>query len=46
MTADERLAQLASALRRAEIRFLIMGGHAVRYYGVNRDTLGFDFHIS
>ena len=46
MTADERLVQVASGLARAGLRFLVMGGHAVRYYGISRDTFDFDFHLS
>lgn len=46
MTVEERLVQIASALDRVGLKFLIMGGHAVRYYGVSRDTFDFDFHTS
>ncbi len=46
MTADERLVQIVSALARVKLPILVMGGHAVRHYGVNRDTFDFDSHIS
>ena len=26
--------------------YLVMGGHAVRYYGVDRNTHDYDFHLS
>jgi hypothetical protein len=46
MTADERLAEIGTAFERAGLSFLVMGGHAARYYGVSRDTFDFDFHLS
>jgi len=46
VTPAERLVQVASALTRVELRYLVMGGHAVRYYGISRDTFDFDFHLS
>lgn len=46
MSSDQRLVEIVSAFRRVGIRFLVMGGHAVRHYGVSRDTLDFDFHLS
>ncbi|PWU19469.1 MAG: hypothetical protein C5B50_06400, partial [Verrucomicrobia bacterium] len=46
MTADQRLVEIATAFETVDLRFLVMGGHAVRFYGVNRDTLDFDFHLS
>lgn len=46
MTATERLVDLADALDQAQIPFLVMGGHAVRYYGLERNTADFDFHLS
>jgi hypothetical protein len=41
-----RLAQLAAALYEVGLQFLIIGGHAVRFYGVGRNTLDFDLHLS
>lgn len=46
MNADARLAQLAAALDELGLRYLIMGGHAVRFYGVGRNTLDFDLHLA
>lgn len=43
MTSESRLAQLVDSLRIAGIEFVVMGGHAVRYYGVGRNTVDFDF---
>lgn len=41
-----RLAIFASALDEVGISYLVMGGHAVRYYGVDRNTVDYDFHLS
>lgn len=43
MTNEQRLARLVSHLKNAGLNFLVMGGHAVRYYGVDRNTNDFDF---
>jgi hypothetical protein len=43
MTSEQRLAQLVGELETAGIDALVMGGHAVRYYGVDRNTIDFDF---
>jgi hypothetical protein len=43
VTSTERLLDLADALDEAKVSFLVMGGHAVRYYGLERNTAGFDF---
>jgi hypothetical protein len=45
MNAAARLAEIAAALSDLGLRFLVMGGHAVRYYGVERTTLDFDLHL-
>lgn len=42
MTADQRLALLMRSLENSGIDALIMGGHAVRYYGIDRNTIDFD----
>src|SRR5690348_14364669 len=42
MTSEEKLATLVGHLRSAGLRSLVMGGHAVRYYGVDRNTNDFD----
>lgn len=46
MNAETRLAQLATALDELGLRYLVMGGHAVRFHGVDRNTLDFDLHLS
>jgi hypothetical protein len=46
MTGDERLAEIVTALESVGLTYLVMGGHAVRYYGVLRSTIDFDFHLA
>jgi hypothetical protein len=46
MTGEQRLIEVVSALDEVQMPYLIMGGHAVRYYGFRRDTTDFDLHIS
>jgi hypothetical protein len=46
MTGDERLAEIVTALESVGIAYLVMGGHAVRFYGLHRDTNDFDFHLA
>lgn len=46
MNPTDRFLRVASALQDAGFLFLVMGGHAVRHYGVDRNTLDFDFHLS
>ena len=46
MNATPRLLEVTDALTKAGLQFLIMGGHAVRHYGVDRNTFDFDFHVS
>lgn len=41
--SDQRLAQLAGELQSVGLESLVMGGHAVRYYGVDRNTVDYDF---
>ena len=43
MTSTDRLLEIADALEEIGVRFLILGGHAVRYYGLERNTADFDF---
>ncbi|MGH9840212.1 MAG: hypothetical protein ACREEM_15630 [Blastocatellia bacterium] len=45
MNIVERLIEIVSALEEAQIPHLVMGGHAVRYYGFNRETTDHDLHI-
>lgn len=46
MTADERLAEIVTALESVGLTYLVMGGHAVRFYGLQRNTVDFDFHLA
>lgn len=46
MTIDERLAWVGAAVRRTGLDFLVLGGHAVRHYGVDRNTTDFDLYTS
>jgi hypothetical protein len=46
MTGEERLAAVVTALEGVGVSCLVMGGHAVRFYGFNRNTDDFDLHIS
>jgi len=41
-----RLAEIISALDRLGILVLVMGGHAVRYYGIERNTVDYDLHVT
>jgi hypothetical protein len=43
---EERLAAIAAVLEGGGLPFLVMGGHAVRFYGLRRDTADFDLHLS
>ncbi len=46
MNIGSRLAEIVSALEEVGLVFLVMGGHAVRYYGVDRNTIDYDLHLS
>lgn len=46
MNPEARLAQILDALEAVGLRCLVMGGHAVRYYGFERNTLDFDLHLA
>ena len=46
MNPDERLADIVRALDSAGLSCLIMGGHAVRHYGLLRYTNDFDFTLA
>jgi hypothetical protein len=46
MSAEQRLAELAESLKEVGLDALVMGGHAVRYYGVDRNTVDFDFYTA
>jgi hypothetical protein len=42
----DRFLWVTGRLQAAGLLPLVMGGHAVRYYGVERNTLDFDYHLS
>jgi hypothetical protein len=46
VSSEERLAALATVLADLGLRALVMGGHAVRFYGVDRSTVDFDFCLA
>lgn len=46
MTPEERLAAIVTALESVGVSCLVMGGHAVRFYGLHRHTNDFDLHIA
>lgn len=46
MTPEERLAALVAALESVGLSCLVMGGHAVRFYGLNRYTNDFDLTLA
>lgn len=46
MNAEERLAQIFAELTRLGISALVMGGHAVRFYGVDRSTIDYDLVVA
>jgi hypothetical protein len=43
---DVRLAEVVSALESVGISFLVMDGHAVRFYGLSRYTNDVDLHVA
>ena len=46
MSPEERLASIVSSLESVGISCLVMGGHAVRYYGLQRYTNDFDLTLA
>ena len=46
MTPEERLGEIVTALESVGVSCLVMGGHAVRFYGLARNTNDFDLHAS
>lgn len=46
MTPEERLGEIITALESVGVRALVMGGHAVRFYGLARNTNDFDLLVS
>jgi hypothetical protein len=45
-TPEARLASIITALEAVGLRCLVMGGHAVRFYGFQRNTNDFDLHLA
>jgi hypothetical protein len=43
---ETRLADIFAALEAVGLSCLIMGGHAVRFYGLDRNTGDFDLHLA
>ena len=46
MNPEARLAEIVAALEAVGLNCLVMGGHAVRFYGVDRNTGDFDLHLA
>jgi hypothetical protein len=46
VTGEERLAEVVTALEAVGVTCLVMGGHAVRFYGLARNTDDFDLHLA
>jgi hypothetical protein len=46
VSPDTRLAEIVTALDGVGLTCLVMGGHAVRYYGLSRNTIDFDLHLA
>jgi hypothetical protein len=46
LTSADRLALIYEQLVGAGLRVVVLGGHAVRYYGVDRNTVDYDFHVA
>jgi len=46
MTPEQRLGDLVTALESVGVSCLVMGGHAVRFYGRSRNTNDFALHVA
>lgn len=46
MTPEGRLGEIVTALESVGVSCLVMGGHAVRFYGLARNTNDFDLNVS
>ena len=46
MNPEQRLAAIIGALKSVGVSCLVMGGHAVRYYGLSRHTNDFDLTLA
>lgn len=46
MNPEARLAEIVTALEAVGLTCLVMGGHAARYYGLQRNTNDYDLHLA
>jgi hypothetical protein len=46
LNPEARLAEIFAALEAVGLECLIMGGHAVRFYGLDRNTVDFDLRLA
>jgi len=46
VTTASRLGEIVTALEAVGLSCLVMGGHAVRYFGLERNTVDFDLHLA
>lgn len=46
MNPETRLAEIVTALEAVGLTCLVMGGHAARYYGLQRNTNDYDLHLA
>jgi hypothetical protein len=46
VNSEARLAEIMTALEGVNLTCLVMGGHAVCYYGLRRNTIDFDLHLA
>jgi hypothetical protein len=40
------LAEVTAALENVGLSYLVLGGHAARFYGISRNTIDYDLHLS
>jgi hypothetical protein len=43
---DVRVAKVVAALEAVSVSCLVMDGHAVRFYGLSRNTNDIDLHVA
>lgn len=46
MNPETRLAEILTALESVGLTCLVLGGYAVRFYGLDRNTNDFDLHLA
>src|SRR5262249_32990561 len=46
LSSERRLAEIVTSLEAVGLDCLVMGGHAVRFYGLERNTVDFDLHLA